>query len=78
MDSYIKWMDGRSKLVKVLFCLPFVDILWALYRVLGAIKNKNWLHLVLAIIWVVFGTFIGWVLDLLCILIYDHIFWFKE
>lgn len=78
MNSFVKWLDSRSRLVKILFCLPFVDILWALYRIFGAIKNGNILHLVLAIIWIFFGSFIGWVLDLVCIILFDHIFWFKE
>ena len=78
MDAFIKWMDGRSRLVKILFCLPFVDIIWGVYRILGAIKNKNILHLVLGIIWVVFGGFVGWILDLVCIILTNHIFWFQE
>lgn len=78
MDSFIKWMDGRSRLVKILFCLPIIDIIWGVYRVLGAIKNKNWLHLVLAIIWVFIAGFVGWVLDLVCIILFSHIFWFQE
>jgi len=78
MNSFIKWMDGRSRLVKILFCLPFIDILWAIYRILGAVKNQNWLHLVLGIIWIVFGSFIGWVLDLVSIILVNHIFWFQE
>ncbi len=78
MHQLIKWMNNRSRLVKILFCLPIVDILWAVYRIAGAIVNKNVLHLILAIIWVFFGTFIGWVLDLIWIILFNQIFWFKE
>lgn len=78
MTAFCNWMDGRSRLVKILFCLPIVDILWGIYRIGGAIKNKNWLHLVLAIIWVLIAGFVGWVLDLVFILITGRIFWFKE
>lgn len=78
MANFIKWMDQRSRIVKILFCLPFVDIIWAVYRILGAVKNENWLHLILGIIWIFFGSFIGWVLDLICIILFNHIFWFQE
>lgn len=78
MRGFIDWMNGRSRLVKILFCLPFVDIIWAIYRLFGAIINKNVLHIVLAALWIVFGGFIGWVLDLICILVTGHIFWFTE
>ena len=78
MKAFCKWMDGLPRLVQILFCLPVVDILWAIYRIGGAIGNKNWLHLVLAIIWIFFGSFIGWILDLIWIIFFHHIFWFKE
>ena len=76
--GFIKWMNGRSRLVKILFCLPIIDIIWGVYRLLGAILNKNVLHIVLAVLWIVFAGFIGWVLDLVCIIITGHIFWFVE
>lgn len=78
MNQFIKWMDNRSRLVKILFCLPIIDIIWGVYRVLGAIKNKNWFHLVLAIVWLVIAGFVGWVLDLVCIILFNHICWFQE
>ena len=76
--GFIKWMNGRSRLVKILFCLPIIDIIWGVYRLLGAIMNKNVLHIVLAVLWIVFAGFVGWVLDLVCIIITGHIFWFVE
>ena len=78
MSSFIKWMDDRSRLVKILFCLPIVDILWGLYRLFGAIAKKDWLKLVLAILWILWAGYIGWILDLVWIIIFNRIFWFKE
>lgn len=78
MAAFIKWMDDRSRLVKILFCLPIVDIIWGVYRLLGAIAKKDVLRLVLAIIWIVFAGFVGWILDLVAIIITNHIFWFVD
>lgn len=78
MRGFLDWMNGRSRLVKILFCLPIIDIIWGVYRLLGAIANKNVLHIVLAALWIVFAGFVGWVLDLVCILLTGHIFWFQE
>ena len=78
MDAFIKWMDSRSRIVKILFCLPFVDIIWAVYRIILAIKKNDILWLVLGIIWIIVGGFIGWVLDLVCIILFNHIFWFQD
>ncbi len=78
--AFIKWMDNRSTLVKILFCLPIIDIIWGIYRVVGCFTKKeiNVLRLVLAIIWLLWAGFIGWVLDLVCIILFDHICWFKD
>jgi hypothetical protein len=78
MDSFIKWMNGQTRLVKILFCLPVIDILWGVYRLLGAIKNKNMVHLILAIVWIACGPWFGWILDLVSVIFVDHIFWFVE
>lgn len=78
MDEFVKWMDDRSRLEKILLCLPIVDILWGLYRLFGAIKEKDWTRLVLAIIWVLWAGYIGWVLDLITIILTNHIFWFQD
>ena len=78
MDSYIKWMDGHSRLIKIILCIWILDITWAVYRILGAIKNKNWFHLVLAIIWIVAAGTVGWILDLVWIILKNRIFWFQE
>ena len=78
MKAFCNWMDDRSRLVKILFCLPILDILWGVYRLGGAIANKDILHIVLAVLCIFFGGFIGWVLDLVFIILTGRIFWFKE
>ena len=78
MKAFCSWMDGRSRLVKILFCLPIIDILWGIYRLGGAIANKNVLHIVLSVIWIIWAGFVGWILDLIFIILTGRIFWFKE
>ena len=78
MHAFCKWMDERSRLVKILFCLPIVDILWGVYRLGGAIANKNVLHIVLSVLWIIFAGFVGWIIDLVFILVTGRICWFQE
>lgn len=78
MSEFLKWMDDRSRLVKILFCLPIIDIIWGVYRILDAVSKKDWFRLVLAIIWVIIAGWVGWVLDLVAIIIVNHIFWFQD
>ena len=78
MANYIKWMDGHSRLVKIILCIWILDITWAVYRIGRAASKQNWLHMVLGIIWVIAAGTVGWVLDLIWIFLYSRIFWFKE
>lgn len=78
MKAFCNWMDSQPRIIKILFCLPIIDILWGIYRLGGAIANKNVLHIVLSVIWIIWAGFIGWVLDLVFILLTGRIFWFKE
>ena len=77
MKELCKALDNLPKIVKILLCLPVVNIVWAIYRIGEGIASKNMVHLVLGILWVIVGPTIGWLLDLICMLIFGHIFWFK-
>lgn len=78
MDAYIKWLEDQSKLIRIIFCISILDISWAVYRIGRAVLAKNWLHLILGIIWIFVGGSIGWILDLIWMICFNHIFWFKE
>ena len=78
MKDFCNWLDDQSKLVKVILCIWILDIVWAIYRIGGAIANKNMLHLILAILWVLMSATVGWILDVVSILLTNHIFWCKE
>lgn len=78
MKAYCKWMEGLPRIVKIIFCLPILDILWGLYRIFSVFTNFNVLRLILAILWFIFGGFILWILDLIFIIVFDHICWFKS
>ena len=78
MKEFCKWMNEQPRIIKILFCLPIIDIIWGVYRLGGAIVNKDVLHIVLAVIWILIAGWIGWLLDLVSILLTNHIFWFVE
>lgn len=78
MKNYCKWMDSLSRVGKIIFCIWILDIFWAVYRIGRAAAAKNWLHLVLAIVWVIWAGFLGWLCDLIWILLNNRIFWFEK
>ena len=78
MQGYIHWMDGHDRLIKIILCIWILDITWAVYRIGRAIINKNWLHLVLAILWIIAAGTVGWILDIVWIVLFNRIFWFDH
>lgn len=70
MKDLVKAFDKLPWLVKLLFCLPGINILWAIYRICKGATTKNTLMLVVGILWVIFGTVVFWVVDLICTIIW--------
>jgi len=62
--TFVKWMDELPYITKVIFCLPFLDILWAVYRIIKGAELKNTGLLVVGILWIVLGGWALWIVDL--------------
>ena len=78
MRDYIKWMEEQPRLIRIILCIFVLDISWAVYRIGRAVINKNWVHMILGIIWVFIGGSVAWILDLIWMILFDHIFWFEK
>lgn len=72
MKDLIKAIDNLPLIVKIILCLPGIDIVWAIYRIVKGIEKKNTLLLIIGIIWLVAGTTITWVWDLITTILYKH------
>ena len=67
--AFVKWMDNLPLWAKIIFALPGLDIIWAIYRIVkGAVKGKVGI-LVGGILWLVLGWAILWIIDIVCICI---------
>lgn len=75
MKEYIKSFDNSSKLVKILLAIPFLDILWVVYRLFKSIEKNNTIGIVLGILLLVIGIPWLWVLDIITILLTDKVLW---
>ena len=78
MRDFCKWMEEQPKVLRIILCIFVLDISWAVYRIGRAVVNKNWVHMVLGIIWVFIGGSVAWILDLIWMILFDHIFWFEN
>ena len=75
MKSFIKWMKEAPKLIKIIFALPFLDIVWNIYRLARSIDKKSVLGIVIAILLIVIGWSFLWILDLITIIVGNKVLW---
>ena len=72
MKDLVKAMDRLPKILKLILCIPVLDIVWAIYRIIkGLVKNDSFL-LVLGVLWIIPGAVFAWVFDLITVALYDH------
>ena len=76
MQDFIKQVNEFPLIVKLLLCIPMVEIFYGICRIVNqATKSPiNALYLVLAILTVIPGAFFMWAVDLVCVLLYGHAF----
>jgi len=74
MDTFIKWMDSCPLVLKIIFALPALDIVWAIYRIIKAVNAKDTLAIVIDILLLVFGSWtFMWLVDIICILVKGNV-----
>ena len=71
----IKWFESAPLWLKVIFALPGLDIIWAIFRIVkGATKGKIGI-LIAGIAWLLLGWAILWVVDIVTIILKKHPIW---
>ena len=64
MKAFLSAIDNLPKIAKIILCIPVLDIIWAIYRIIKGIDSKNNILLVVGILCIIPGSFIVWVVDL--------------
>ena len=75
MKALIDAMAGLPKLVKLILCIPALDIIWVIYRLCRSLEKKNVVGIVLAIVLLIVGIPFVWLIDLICVLIKGEVWW---
>ena len=70
--EFVKWMDKAPLWVKIIFALPGIDIVWAIYRLVKGVVKKDVPVLIGGILWILLGWSILWLIDLACIIIWHE------
>lgn len=75
MKDLIKAMDNLPWIVKLILCIPALDIVWTVYRLLRSLVAGNVIAIVISIILFVCAPFV-WLIDLICVLCKKQVWWF--
>lgn len=75
LDELIKVMDNLPQWVKIILALPFLDIVWNIYRLLKSISKNNAVGIVVAVIILFVGVPFVWLIDIICIAYNNHVWW---
>ncbi len=74
MKDLIKAMDNLPQIVKLILCIPALDIVWTVYRLLRSLVAGNTLAIVLSIVLFFCAPFV-WLIDLICVLLNKKVWW---
>lgn len=75
MKDIIKTFDNFPLIVKIILALPFLDIVWAIYRLCRSIDKKNTLGIVLGILMLLFCPTLFWIVDIITLLVIGKVIW---
>ena len=75
MNSVVKGFDSLPRIVKVIFALPILDILWAVYRLCRSIAKKSVIATVLAIVMLILCPVLFWSVDLITTILTSKVIW---
>ncbi len=70
MKNLLKSIDELPLIVKIIFCIPMLDIIWAIYRIIKGATENNVLLLVVGILCIIPGAVFVWVVDLVTTILY--------
>ena len=72
MKDLIKAIDNLPMIIKLILCIPVLDIVWAIYRIVKGVYKNNIILTVIGILWIVPGAVFCWVFDLITVLLYGN------
>ena len=75
MKGMVKWFENAPLWLKIIFALPGLDIIWAVFRIVkGAAYGKIGL-IIIGILWILLGWAILWIIDIVSIVMKKHPIW---
>ena len=71
-NGFVSAMDSLPFILKLILCIPALDIVWAIYRLVKGVSTNNVLMIVFGILWIVPGIAIGWLVALISTILFGR------
>ena len=71
-NGFVSAMDSLPFILKLILCIPALDIVWAIYRLVKGVSTNNVLMIVFGILWIVPVIAIGWLVDLISTILFGR------
>ena len=75
MKDFLKFIDELPEIAKIILCIPFLDIVWNIYRLVKSLDAKDNTGIIVAVIMLIIGIPFVWLFDLICMLKNKKIWW---
>ena len=75
MKQLIKAMDELPFILKLVLCIPALDIVWSVYKICRSLDKKNVLGIVLGVLTMIPGAAVIWLIDLITVLVNKKVWW---
>ena len=75
MKEFLKAIDELPDIVKLILCIPVLDIVWNIYRLVKSLDANNSTGIILSVVMLIVGIPFMWAVDLVCMLMYKKIWW---
>lgn len=75
MQEYINAFDNLPLVAKIIFALPMLDILWAIYRLCKSLSKQNTVGIVLAVLMLIVCPALFWLVDIITLAFTGKVLW---
>ena len=72
MKGFIKSVNSLPLIVKLLLCIPGIEIFYGICRIINQAAKKNVLLVIVSILLIIPGAAIMWLVDLIWICVTKH------
>ena len=76
MKDFMKALDELPWYIKLVLCIPMLDIVWAIYRIAKSYYAENTTGIVVGVLCIFPGAALVWLFDAIYVAVNKKIWWF--